>query len=61
MKHEACFCAREDRESSFHPCEPPPSLFKCQEISKRQFSPLWRPCEARASLFKCGRSLKMLF
>ena len=36
-------------------------MFKCQELSTKQFSPLWRSCEPHASLCKCGKSLKNRF
>ena len=56
MKHvDACLSGRDDRESSFH------SLFKCQRISRKLFSPMWRLCEVGASLFKCGKDLTKPF
>ena len=29
-------------------------LFKCQRISRKQFSSLWRPCEVGVSPLMCG-------
>ena len=36
-------------------------MFKCQELSTKQFTPLWRSCEPHASLCKCGKCLKNRF
>ena len=36
-------------------------LLKCQERSKKQFSPLWESSEARASMCMSGKDLIKLF
>ena len=38
-------------------CEARVGLFKCQERSKKQFSPLWESSEARASMCMSGKDL----
>ena len=54
---ESWLCARRHLESSFHHCGSSVKLvraiFKCQEGSREQFSPLLSCCEARAGLVKC--------
>ena len=37
-------------------CEARGGLCKCQRISKKQFSALWRPCDVGASLFMSGKT-----
>ena len=33
-------------------------MFKCQERSRKPFSPLWRSCEARAGLFIGAKTVR---
>ena len=63
MKHvQSCLSASKDLESSFHHCgSPVKRLFKYQETTRIQFSPLWRFCNAPASLFMCGKDLRKPF
>ena len=61
----AWLCARRHLESDFHHCGGPVKLvraiFKCQEGSREQFSPLRSCCEAREDLVKCQeRSIEQL-
>ena len=57
MKHvQACLCPSKDLESNFNHFGCPvagPTLFKYQERSRKQFSPLCRSCNARGNLFMC--------
>ena len=41
-----CLSARNGGKSRFHHSGGRAGLFKCQERSKKPFSPLWRSCEA---------------
>ena len=54
---QGCLCARKDRERCLYLCGDLVKLvqvgFKCQERSRKPFSPLRRSCEAREGLFKC--------